>query len=89
MISHAVRTESKQLPFINIFLGSNAKRTIIVVGVNIFMQSTGQIFAQVYGALFVRDIGTVNPFSITVTIAAVNLVTAVAAMFLIDKVGRR
>lgn len=89
MITHAVRSEAKQLPFVNIFLGTNLTRTIIVCGVNFFMQGSGQIFTQVYGALFIRSLGTVNPFTMTVVIAAVNLVTSVVAMILIDKVGRR
>jgi MFS transporter, SP family, sugar:H+ symporter len=89
MILHAVRTETKQLPIINIFRGTNATRTMIVVGSNVFMQASGQIFAQVYGALFVKSLGTVNPFTISVVLAVVNLCTAVAAMIMIDKVGRR
>lgn len=120
MITHAVRAETTQLPFINIFRGTNLTRTIIVCGVNFFMQGSGQIFgaysghrrgedcrapfhrpvnmgitdmyplsAQVYGALFIRSLGTVNPFAMTVVIAAVNLATPVGAMILIDKVGRR
>lgn len=35
--------------FVEIFKGTNLKRTLIVVGVNIFLQLTGQNFVSVYG----------------------------------------
>lgn len=37
--------------FREIFHGTNLKRTLIVVGVNVFLQLTGQNFTSVYGKL--------------------------------------
>lgn len=34
---------------VEMFQGTNLKRTLIVVGVNIFLQLTGQNFTSVYG----------------------------------------
>lgn len=62
---------------------------MIVCGANFFFQATGQIFTGIYGAIYVKSLGTVNPFSITVAIAVVNVVTAFLAMALLDRAGRR
>ncbi|KAM0295982.1 hypothetical protein ACHAPM_010699 [Fusarium culmorum] len=47
------------------------------------------IFTSIYGALFVKSLGTVNPFTVTVVIAVVNSCTSLLAMVLTDKLGRR
>jgi len=73
----------------DIFRGTNLRRTMIVSGANFFFQATGQIFTGIYGAIFVKSLGTVNPFTITVTMAVVNVCTAFLAMILLDRVGRR
>ncbi|KIX03300.1 uncharacterized protein Z518_06852 [Rhinocladiella mackenziei CBS 650.93] len=48
---------------VEIFRGFNMKRTLIVVGVDVFLQLTGQNFSSVYGTIFIKSIGTVNPFT--------------------------
>jgi SP family sugar:H+ symporter-like MFS transporter len=75
--------------FLDIFKGTNLRRTMIVAGANFFFQATGQIFTSIYGAIYVKSLGTVNPFTITVVIAVVNVCTAFLAMALLDRVGRR
>jgi MFS transporter, SP family, sugar:H+ symporter len=75
--------------FFDIFRRQHFRRTIVVVGANFFLQGTGQQFTSIYGAPFVKSLGTVNPFTITVVIAAVNVVTAVAAQIMLDRIGRR
>ena len=73
----------------DIFQGTNLRRTMIVCGANFFFQATGQIFTSIYGAIFVKSLGTVNPFTITVILAVVNVCTAFLAMTLLDRIGRR
>ncbi|KAF4441019.1 sugar transporter [Fusarium acutatum] len=46
-------------------------------------------FASTYGAIFIRDIGTVNPFTMTIVNAIVNLCSAFAGLYLVDRAGRR
>ncbi|KAJ5655253.1 hypothetical protein N7507_007203 [Penicillium longicatenatum] len=75
--------------FFEIFQGTNRTRTIVVISANFFFQATGQIFTSIYGALFAKSIGTINPFTVTVILALVNVITAGTAMMLIDRVGRR
>ncbi|EED23823.1 sugar transporter, putative [Talaromyces stipitatus ATCC 10500] len=75
--------------FLDIFRGSNLRRTLVVCGTNFFLQSTGQISTSLYGALFVSDLGTVSPFIVTVIIAISNLTASGIAMILTDRIGRR
>lgn len=89
MILHKIQAGQDQGTFLDIFRGKHRRRTGIVVGANFFLQATGQIFTSIYGALFVKSLGTINPFTITVTIAVVNVCTAFLAMTLFDRLGRR
>jgi hypothetical protein len=85
----AIQKNKQSGTFFDIFRRRHIRRTFVVVGANFFLQGTGQQFTSIYGALFVKSLGTVNPFTITVVIAAVNVVTAVAAQIMLDRVGRR
>ncbi|PKY03801.1 general substrate transporter [Aspergillus campestris IBT 28561] len=74
--------------FREIFRGSHMQRTLIIVGVNIFMQVTGDSFVSQYGTAFVRTIDTVNPFSMVCIYSAINIFVSLVAMLLSDTVGR-
>ena len=89
MIVDRLQNTVAQDTFMDIWRGSNFRRTYIVIGVNFYLQATGQLFTALYGALFVKSLGTVNPFTITCTIAAVNVSTALLSMTLTDRLGRR
>ncbi|KEF58701.1 uncharacterized protein A1O9_06627 [Exophiala aquamarina CBS 119918] len=89
MILHKIQDSQNQGTLFDIFQGTHLRRTGIVVGSNFFLQATGQLFTALYGALFVKSLGTVNPFTITVVIAVVNVCTAFLAMTLFDRLGRR
>lgn len=88
-IVQRIEIERQQGSFFDIFRKANLRRTIIVVGANFFLQATGQNFTSNYGALFAKSLGTINPFSVTVMLGAVNTATAFLAMVLTDKLGRR
>ncbi|KAF4996395.1 hypothetical protein FDECE_12474 [Fusarium decemcellulare] len=81
----SVSREHNQGTFFDIFKPQHKWRTIVVVGANFFLQSTGQIFTSIYGALFVKSLGTINPFTVTIMIAVVNTCTSLLAMVLTDK----
>lgn len=89
MILHKIQESQDQGTFLDIFQGTHRRRTGIVVGANFFLQATGQLFTALYGALFVKSLGTINPFTVTVIIALVNVCTAFLAMTLFDRLGRR
>ncbi|RBR19952.1 hypothetical protein FVER53590_12263 [Fusarium verticillioides] len=88
-LQYALEHEPEQGNYLELFQGKNLKRTAIVVAMNFFQQATGQAFASTYGAIFIRDIGTVNPFTMTIVNAIVNLCSAFAGLYLVDRAGRR
>lgn len=67
---------------------ANLKRTLIVLGVNIFLQLTGQNFVSVYGAIFIKSIGVINPFTMTSINTAVSIVFVLLCQFATDRTGR-
>ncbi|CAG1965280.1 unnamed protein product [Fusarium graminearum] len=81
--------QTKTGSFLDIFKPQHRTRTMVVTGANFFLQSTGQIFTSIYGALYVKSLGTINPFTVTVIIAVVSTCTSLLAMVMTDKLGRR
>lgn len=75
--------------FKEMWQGTNLRRTLIVVGTNFCIQITGQAFASKYGAIFLKEIGALDPFSMSCINTAIFIVLTILSMFLIDKVGRR
>lgn len=75
--------------FFGMFKGYNLRRTLVVFMVNFFLQATGQAFASQYGALFIKSLGTVNQFAMSMIATSINLFISVGAMFAVDSLGRR
>lgn len=88
-LQYALKQEVEQGNYLELFKGVNLKRTAIVVVMNFLQQATGQAFASTYGAIFIKDIGTVNPFTMTIINAIVNLCMVFCGLYLNDRVGRR
>jgi SP family sugar:H+ symporter-like MFS transporter len=81
--------ESEQGRFQELWQGTNTKRTLIVMVVNFCQQATGQAFASQYGAIFIKSLGTVNTFDMTLINGFINLSFTFLSMSLADKIGRR
>lgn len=75
--------------FKELFHGSNIRRTWITVGTNFFLQITGQVFTAKYGTLYVKSLGTIDAFTMTVIFQVINTLTVLIAMYSTDKFGRR
>ncbi|CAH0045644.1 unnamed protein product [Clonostachys solani] len=75
--------------FAEMFRNTNLKRTLVSVGVNLFLQLTGNIFVTIYGAVFMSGLNGVNAFTMTTINTAVNAVITLLSQFLTDRVGRR
>lgn len=56
---------------------------------NFFQQATGQSFSSQYGAIFVKGLGGVDPFTINMVNNAVNVVGVMICLVLSDRAGRR
>jgi len=89
MILEGLQLQQEKGSFFDMWEGVNLKRSLIVITANFFLQSTGEIFASTYGALFIKSLGTVNQFTITVITASSNTVICLVSMALVDKIGRR
>jgi sugar porter (SP) family MFS transporter len=85
----ALDQEPERGRLVELLQGTNTKRTMIVVGVNFFQQATGQAFASQYGTIFIKSLGTVDPFTMTLVNGFINLVTLAFCLFAVDKVGRK
>uniref|UniRef100_L2FPI0 Sugar transporter n=1 Tax=Colletotrichum fructicola (strain Nara gc5) TaxID=1213859 RepID=L2FPI0_COLFN len=83
-IQQSLADEPEQGRTRELFQGVNCKRTAIAVGMSFFQQATGQAFASQYGAVWVKPLGTLNPFSSALTSGMIIL-----CLFLTDRVGRR
>jgi SP family sugar:H+ symporter-like MFS transporter len=88
-LHEALLNEPEQGRTVELFQGINKKRTAIVVGMNFFQQATGQAFASQYGTIFVKSLGTVNPFSVSLGNSALGVGVMIITLLTIDKVGRR
>ncbi|KAI8664609.1 MFS domain-containing protein [Fusarium keratoplasticum] len=75
--------------WLQIWSRKHIKRTGIVLATNFFLHGTGNAFAGMYGTLFFRSIGTVNPFVLSVVNSIVALVVSIMTLFLVDMIGRR
>ncbi|KEF59268.1 uncharacterized protein A1O9_04112 [Exophiala aquamarina CBS 119918] len=88
-LQYALTLESEKGNYMELFKGVNIKRTAIVLGMNFFQMATGQAFISTYGAIFIRGLGGVNPFNMTVIISICNIVVVCVALYFNDRVGRR
>ncbi|KAM5368937.1 hypothetical protein ACJZ2D_009246 [Fusarium nematophilum] len=84
----AINTTVKKGTFMDMFRGTNLKRTLITIGVNVFLQLTGQNFSSKYGTIFIQSLGTVNPFVMSCINTATGIAAAFLTQFLTDKTGR-
>lgn len=85
-----VGTSSSRLQrFLSIFNHSNLQRTLTVIFLLFFQQSTGQSFASQYGTLFVQALHTVNPFSVTLGTNAIDIAGILCCIALADRLGRK
>jgi MFS transporter, SP family, sugar:H+ symporter len=83
------REISRIRQFFSIFDRSNIRRTLIVVFLLFFQQSTGQSFASQYGTLFVEALHSVNAFSVTLGTNAIDIGGILCCILLADRLGRR
>ncbi|RSL39780.1 hypothetical protein CEP54_016259 [Fusarium duplospermum] len=74
---------------LDLFWKANIRQTFIAIGINFFLQTTGYTFHLVYGSVYIKSLGTINPFNINLIKSFVALVVAIAIMWACDIVGRR
>ncbi|KAK7432538.1 hypothetical protein QQZ08_000745 [Neonectria magnoliae] len=85
----SLEKDVEQGKFAELFRGLNLKRTAIAIGVNVLMQASGQAFISQYGAIYVKSLGTINPFGFNLITAGINIVTMITILLWTDLIGRR
>lgn len=88
-LEFALENETEKGKLIEVFQGLNLKRTLIVVAVNFFQQSTGQAFSSQYGGVYVRTLRIFNPMLFTLMTSCFTGTVMVFTLLLNDRVGRR
>lgn len=68
---------------------TNLRRTLIVLAVNFFQQSTGQAVAGLYGPVVVQRLGVFSPFNFALILTGITGFTYLFNITLNDKFGRR
>jgi SP family sugar:H+ symporter-like MFS transporter len=89
LLKLSLAEENNQGRYIDLFRGSNRKRTLIAMGVNFFIQATGSPFTAAYGTLFVQSIGSIDAFDYAIMSSCINFFCCLVAISITDKVGRR
>ena len=81
--------EMDQGTYADLFKGHNRRRTFVTMMVAFFFQATGQVFSGHYGAVFVKSLGHINPYTIQVSQSGINTFTSMCGILMIDRLGRR
>jgi MFS family permease len=89
IISQKIAHQLEKKRFRDLFTPQNRQRTFVVVAANFFQQATGQAFASQYGTLFVKQLKSINAFSVSLGTNAVDIGAIAISGSLIDRVGRR
>lgn len=84
------RTVNSQARWIDLFRGTNLRRTMIATFLFVFQQWTGQQFFSAYANVFFISIGeAANAFTYSLVVAILSLVLGIISAFLYDRLGRR
>ncbi|EED12347.1 sugar transporter, putative [Talaromyces stipitatus ATCC 10500] len=75
--------------WMDLLRGTNLRRTLIVISIQSFNQLTGQTFATSYGTVFIKTLGTINPYKFTLISNAIGCLGPFLTFFLVDRLGRR
>ncbi|CAG8033353.1 unnamed protein product [Penicillium salamii] len=75
--------------WVDFLKGSNRRRLGIAIGVAMFNQLTGQSFMSQYGAIFIKSLETMSPFTFKVISSAVTCLGPIITFSFVDIVGRR
>ena len=85
----AAHDSREKSTYAELFRGTSRRRTLITIMTCFFLQWSGQSLNSNYGTVFVKSLGTFNPFNYTIIAAAGQLLATGIAMILLDVIGRR
>jgi sugar porter (SP) family MFS transporter len=89
-IREAVHSQVGKGPWIDLFRGTNLRRTMVAVGIAIFQQFTGQAFVSNYSPRFYATVGlSEHAFDYNIGSATVGWFAVLIGLPFIDIAGRR
>ncbi|GKZ48105.1 hypothetical protein AbraIFM66951_011860 [Aspergillus brasiliensis] len=88
-MAQKVAAQLQKKSFKDLLTKGNRERTFVVAAANFFQQASGQAFASQYGTLFVKQLKSVNAFSVTLGTNATDIGALIISTALSDVVGRR
>ncbi|CAG8030867.1 unnamed protein product [Penicillium nalgiovense] len=71
------------------FRGTNRRRTIVAMGVQILQQAQGVSFINNFIVTFMKQLGFADPLQYNVIVLACGIVANLVSLFTFDKLGRR
>jgi MFS family permease len=85
----SVATEQRKESWLAIFRGTDGRRTLTALWTITAQQFTGLALFGTFGTYFFQQAGLPDPFSIKAITTSLQIVTVIAAVFLVDRLGRR
>ncbi|KAH8896852.1 putative transporter [Thozetella sp. PMI_491] len=92
LIDRAMQEEKENhlaTTYADCFQGTNLRRTIIAIGVQVLQQAQGNSFTTTYLVIFLQQIGLAQPLLINVAKMCCNFAATLLTFYLSDKLGRR
>ncbi|KNB16581.1 hypothetical protein FOXG_21711 [Fusarium oxysporum f. sp. lycopersici 4287] len=84
-----VETDQNSVVLMDLFRGHNLRRTLLALSIANMQQLSGIAFATNYATVFLSQIGTANPFLLTLGLNILSVGGSIVGVFLVDSVGRR
>ncbi|CAK7235888.1 hypothetical protein SCUCBS95973_009420 [Sporothrix curviconia] len=75
--------------WMDLFRGTNLRRTMIAIITAFLNQATGQNFISQYGTVFIKSLNTMNAFEFTLISSGIGCIGPVLTILTIDRIGRR
>lgn len=89
-IHEALENKVDKGSWMELFQGTNLRRTLIAIGVFTFQQFTGQAFASQYGPRFYQTVGLGSQaFNYQLISSGCSIIACLIGLMLIDSFGRR
>ncbi|KAF5557369.1 high-affinity glucose transporter RGT2 [Fusarium napiforme] len=86
----SIREDETKVPWMDIFRGTNLRRSLLAMSIGNMQQLSGIAFATNYATIFLATVsGNVSAFLLTMVGAILALAGAVTGIYLVDRVGRR
>ncbi|CAK7224707.1 hypothetical protein SBRCBS47491_005641 [Sporothrix bragantina] len=75
--------------WLDMFRGTNMRRTVVVFMCTFLIQFTGQTFVTKYGTIFVKGMGVMDPLQFGLMEKSLSIIAPLSLLFVVDRFGRR